>query len=143
MKSKILLCLLLACSLCLPACKSKTLNLAPNGAYTPTGQPTQQVLFVTDEAYKLAYTTVQSVFAFERDNRAAVNAISPQIKLALDKARPDAVDINLRWAKARQVYKQAPTPDGLVTIQGILQEIQILVPIVQEAIAPVYSTLNK
>lgn len=124
-------------------CKNHTVNLEKGGAYAQTNQPTQQELFIADEAYKLAYTTVQGVFKFEKDNRAMIKSISPEIKKDLDKARPIAVDIDKRWANARFLYKQAPTPQGLSTIQGILQEAQVLIPIVQEAIAPVYSNLVK
>lgn len=111
----------------------KTPNLEPGGAYNP--QPgiiaPEKSLFVADAGYQLAYTAIDEVFKYERNNRAQLAAISPAIKPALDKLRDEAWDINVRWAKARQAYKLNPTPANLTTFQNVLSEIQRLVPVVQ------------
>jgi hypothetical protein len=151
---KNLLTLVAVFALACTGCKTK---LESGGAYapatfsadaagavsvTPKSAP-QLGLYVADAAYKLAYDIVDGVLKFERDNRADVEKISPKIKIALDAVRPVAWDIDQRWAKARQMYQANPTPAGLSNIQTLLLEIQRLIPVVQEQIAPVFSTLAK
>lgn len=127
-------------------CKSP--HLETGGLYAPTNAAGQVVyndlgLALADGSYKLAYETVSAIFKFERDNRAAIWALSPQVKKTLDKARTEAVDIDRRWAEARKLYKAKPTPAGLSAIQGVLLEIQRLIPVAQAQLDPVYSSITK
>jgi hypothetical protein len=133
-------------------CGCKTGKLEQGGAYAPVttnaaGQvlavtAPEQALYVADAAFKLAYDTVFGVMKFERDNRVTIQAISPKIKTELDKIRPQVVDVDQRWARARQAYKLNPTPANLTVIQLIIAEIQRLVPVVQTQIAPVYTSIT-
>jgi hypothetical protein len=100
------------------------------GVFVPSSAP-DLALFIADSAYKLSYDAVDAVFAFERDNRAKLQSVSPSIKTALDSIRPQALDIDRRWALARAAYKVSPTPANLTVVQEILAEIQRLVPVVQ------------
>ena len=143
---KILSLILLAALLSLSACKSP--QLQPGGVYSPTNSVGQVVyndigLALADAAYKLAYETVGAVLKFEQDNEVVIWAISPDIKHALDKVRVTGNDINLRWANARKIYRLNPTPAGLSTLQTILAEVQRLVPVAQQQLATVNSTLTK
>jgi hypothetical protein len=152
---KMLLCLALPALLLTGGC---TTQLAPGGAYAPvapqittnadgtlgtnlvaTATPMPE-LYIADTSYKLAYQLVDGILQFEHDNRAEVAAVSPDIKKGLDAIRPTVWDIDQRWARARQAYKANPTPAGLSGLQLILPEMQRLVPVVQAAISPVYST---
>lgn len=115
-------------------CKS-TPNLEMGGAYAPVNAQAQPDLFIADSAYKLAYDTVDGVFKFERDNRAALQKISPGIKAGLDKIRPIAWKIDQRWCTARQAYVATPGAGSLSTLQGILAEMQRLIPAAQALIS--------
>lgn len=119
-------------------------TLATNGAVisTNTVAAADPALFAADSAYQFAYEIVDGIFAQEYQNRAAYLAISPKIKQALDAARPVVLDIDRRWAAARQAYKANPTPAGLTTLQSILAEIQKLLPTIQAAIAPVTTSTS-
>jgi len=136
-------------------CKIGTSNLEQGGAYSPgsfivtpdpsgTGTVTNFVatgiadksFFVVDSSYDLAFSVVDAVFNFERNNRLALWKLSPQIKGSLDAIRPKAVDINLRYAKARQAYMLNPAPSGLTPLQTILAELQNLASAAQAAITP-------
>lgn len=126
----------------------KTPKLEPGGVYTSTNATGQVIyndvgLALADASYKFAYETALDVMRFERDNRAAIWAISPEIKKNLDAARPTVVDINKRWAEARKMYKANPTPAGLDAIQTILAEMRRILPIIQKQITPVYQALAK
>lgn len=126
----------------------KTPKLESGGPYSPTNEVGQVIyndvgLALADASYKFAYETVLGVMEFERKNRAAIWAISPDIKKGLDAARPQVVDIDRRWAESRQLYKANPTPAGLNTIQQILAEMKRILPIIQKQIDPVYNTLTK
>lgn len=135
---------------CSGGCKGP--NLEPGGAYSPattnelgevtlTTEP-ERALYVSDAAYKFAYTAIFNVFKLERDNRAEFAKISPEIKNGLDKIRPIAVDIDQRWARARKAYKDNPTPAGLDTIQRIISEIQRLLPVAQAELKPVFTSVT-
>jgi hypothetical protein len=137
-----------AFTLALTSCKTRTLE--PGGVYAPTNALGQVVytdtgLALADAAYKFAYETVCSPLKFERDNRAAIFALSPSVgvsvKHALDDVRVQVWAIDQRWAVARKAYRASPTPAGLTTIQTILAEVQRLIPVVQSQLAPVYTTL--
>ena len=126
----------------------KTSQLEPGGAYAPTNAAGVVLyndvgLALADASYKFAYETALAVMRFERDNRAAIAAISPSIgasvKTEMDKMRTQVWAVDVRWAKARQAYKLSPTPAGLTTLQTVLSEIQRLVPVVQSQLAPVQS----
>lgn len=121
-------------------------TLEPGGAYAPATtnadgtlvatQKADMALFVADSSYKLAYDAVDAVFKFERNNRAQLATISPKIKLTLDQYRATAVDIDRRWALARQAYKANSIPANLSTLQDVLAEVQRLVPVVQSQLTP-------
>lgn len=124
---------------CNGGCASK---LEPGGVYAPTNSAgvvvyNDQALALADASYQFTYETVQSVFKFERDNRDVIWAVSHDVKHGLDKARPVAVDINRRWAAARNAYKKNPTPEGISTLQSILSELNRLLPVVQQQLEPV------
>lgn len=130
------------------ACGCKTATLEPGGPYAPTNSVGQVLyndagLALADASYKMAYDTMFAVFKLERDNRQAIWDISPTVKRALDGIRPQVVEIDRRWAAARKLYKAAPTPAGLSTLQTILAEIQRLLPVVQDQLVPVNATLTK
>lgn len=123
-------------------------RLEPGGVYAPTNDLGQVVyadtgLALADASFKLAYETVTAVLKFERDNRVTIWALSPEIKKSLDKVRAEGVLIERRWYEARALYKKNPTPAGLTTLQTILAEIQRLVPVAQQQIAPVNKTLTQ
>lgn len=132
-------------------------KLAPGGAYsgstlttnaagvvtTNTISASEPELFIADSAYKLAYDTVDGILLFEFNNRVALLVQFPALKPSLDKVRPVILDVDRRWAAARQAYKANPTPAGLSTINTILAEIQKLIPTAQAAIAPVYASSTK
>jgi hypothetical protein len=133
---------LLSLSLTL-GCKT---NLEVGGVYAPTNSVGQviyndQGLFLADATWKFSYEAMLSVFQFERDNRIALWGISPTIKHKLDSWRPAVVDIRKRWAESRHLYKQNPTPAGLSTLQGILSELNRLLPVVQAQIDPAVHAL--
>ena len=125
-----------------------TPKLEPGGAYAPTNAAGVVLyndlgLALADASYKFAYETALTAARFERDNRAAIAALSPSVgasvKTGMDKMRAQVLEVDLRWAKARQAYKLRPTPGGLTTLQTILAEIQRLVPVVESQLAPVQS----
>jgi hypothetical protein len=107
-------------------CQSK---LQPGGAYAPTvtnsdGTVTatfapDKAFFTIDAGFDFAYAGIQSLFAYERDNRAFLKSISPDIKKTLDSIRPDVVRAVVDYGKARNAYKANPTPAGLSTLRTI------------------------
>lgn len=126
----------------------KTAKLEAGGVYAPTNAVGQVVandvgLALADASYKLAYDTALAVFRFERNHRAEIYRLSPQVKTELDKLRPQVVAIDRRWALARQAYKANPTPSGLTTLQTILAEAQRLLPVVQSQLAPMNRVLTQ
>lgn len=111
--------------------------MEPGGAYAPdpttnavTGVVTQiatdKPFFIVDGAFYLAYSIIDGAFTFERDNRATLWALSPEIKHALDKIRPDAVVARNSYIAARKGYIANPTPAGLSDLQFALAKIQQL-----------------
>lgn len=126
----------------------KTPHLEAGGVYAPTNSTGAVVynelgLALADASYKFTYESVRSVMKFERDNRAALWALSPDIKHALDKIRPQAVDINRRWAEARHLYKANPTPAGLSALQDILSTMERILAVAQQQIASVPISIGK
>lgn len=138
------LILLASFALVIPACKTK---LEPGGAYSPvvtnadgTITPTQApdvALALADQTYKFAYNTVMGVCELERNNRAELWKVSPKIKETLDQVRPVAVQIDQRWARARQAYLENPTPAGLTGIKLAIAEINRLLPVAQTQLATI------
>lgn len=116
--------MLLAC-FCLAAtpigCASK---LETGGAYAPTGQAPDKAFFVADAAYDLAYGAMDGAFKFEKQNRALLWQISPQIKHTLDKLRPQALVVAREYTAARRAYLANPTASGLSTLQTVLNRLQ-------------------
>ena len=142
MKRLVPIIALVAC-LGLSACKS---TLEPGGAYAPTTtnavtgvitatQAPDMAFYNIDSAYLLAYSTANAAFDFERNNRAMLWKISPQIKHTLDTIRPQAVAANMRYLAARASYLANPVPAGLTQLQTILAEIGSIASAAQVAIA--------
>lgn len=126
-------------------------SLEPGGAYAPTNTVGAVVysdveLALVDASHKFAYETIDSVFAFEKSHREQVKAISPevylQVKHAMDDARKKAWEVEKRWATARKIYMDNPTPEGLTTVQQILAEFQRLLPVIQSQLTPVNALLT-
>lgn len=126
-------------------------TLQPGGAYAPVTVTTNTsgvvvtntaladlTFYEVDAAFSMAYAALDGVFTWERDNRVAVWAISPQIKKTLDSIRPQAAEAVKQFAVARAAYKANPTPAGLATLQTILAKAQQL----QSAAAAVSANLN-
>lgn len=123
--------LLIALSVTLSACTTSCGTLQSGGAYAPTATnevtgavaPTQApdyAFFACDNAFDLAFSTISATFKFERENRDALWKISPEIKHAMDKARPVAFKLGQDYAKARTAYQANPTPAGLSELQTAL-----------------------
>lgn len=126
----VLALLILPSCLLLSACKGPQLEaggayapLDANGVATVAADP---VFFEVDSAYDLAYSTLDGAFLFERQNRQALWAISPQIKHTLDSIRPQAWGVAVQYARARQAYITNPIPANLSTLQSVLAHIQQL-----------------
>lgn len=122
-------------------------KLEPGGVYAPTNDVGQVIyndigLALADASYKFAYETVTAVLRFEREHRAEIFKLTPDVKHALDAVRPKVVEVDRRWAVARQAYRANPTPAGLSTLQTILSEVQRLVPAVQAELQPFYAQLT-
>lgn len=127
-------------------------TLQPGGAYAPITVTTNTAgvvvtnatalpdltFYEVDAAFSMAYAALDGVFTWERDNRAVLWSISPQIKKTLDGIRPTAAQIVKDYAVARAAYKANPTPAGLATLQTILAKAQQL----QAAAAAVSANLN-
>lgn len=127
-------------------CKSSS-KLEPGGAYAPArpvvenGQTNMVAtaapdkgFFVADAAFDLAYATVNAAFQFERDNRAWLFQVSPDIKHSLDKIRPEAVNVAKTYGEVREAYERNPTPAGLTQLQTILGQMQRLTVAAQAAL---------
>ncbi len=108
----------------------KTSRFEPGGAYTHTntaGAVTVDfALFYADNAFRAAHGTLDFAFKFEKDNRALLWSVSPDIKHGLDVIRPRAAAIVRQFATAREAYLLQPNPDSLSNLNGILDELQRL-----------------
>lgn len=128
---KIILIVLLALSI--TGCTNK---LQTGGAYSPIttnaagiiieSTTPEYAFFVTDLSFSTAYSAVDAAFTFEKNNRDMLWKISPNIKHTLDKIRPQAWNVVVRYSAARKVYIANPTPPGLTVLQQILTEVQKL-----------------
>jgi hypothetical protein len=114
-----------------------TARLEQGGAYAPvdtngvaTAAP-DYAFFAVDSGFDLAYSAVNSIFTFERQNRAVLWKISPEIKHTLDKVRPQAWGYAVQYAQARRAYLANPTPAGLTLLQTISAKVQQLGATVQ------------
>lgn len=137
----------------LSACKS---TLAPGGAYAPTvittnaaGQlVTNQVVmadmafYVTDSAFLMSASALDVAFRFERDNRAALWQLDPNIKHTLDRIRPDALAAVTTYKAARGAYKSSPTPTGLSLLNTILAKVQQFATTASAAVTNLTSSGN-
>lgn len=97
----------------------------PGGAYanTDTTAATPE-LYASDAAFDLAYRALDVTFKYERDNRAALWAISPKIKHSLDGLRESATQVWLDYAVARKAYLATPTTANLSALQTVLGKMQ-------------------
>jgi hypothetical protein len=101
-------------------------RLEVGGAYAPPGQAPDLILFQADSAFDLTFTATQAIFKFERDNRAMLWKISPDIKHSLDKARPVAFKCGKEYQKARATYLLNPTPAGMDTLKTVLSKMSAI-----------------
>lgn len=125
MRKKLLFLFWLLMSLTLfTACQSA--RLESGGAYAPAGQVADMQFYQIDAAYDLAYSSIDGVFKFERDNREALWKLAPNIKHTLDSIRPQAWDANVEYLKARAVYIANPVPANLTPLQTALAKIKQL-----------------
>jgi len=130
--------LVLTVPIALSGCKS---TLEPGGAYAPvtvsngiTNAAPDMPLFLADSAYRLAFTSLDAVFTTEKVNREFLWKVSPDIKHALDKIRPDATKANADYLLARSVYIASPTPENLTGVHNFLAKIQQLATAAQAAL---------
>lgn len=126
----------------------KTPKAQPGGVYAPTNEVGQVVydetkLALLDASYKFAYETTFSLFEYERNNRKAIQAISPEIKHAFDVARPHITDIERRWALGRRAYRTNPTPANYTTMQTVLAELNRALSVIQSQAQPVFAQVVK
>jgi len=114
-----------------------------SGIVTTNATATPDIgLFFADAAYKTAYDLVDGCLAFEMNNRAQLQSLSPSIKIELDKVRLVAWDIDQRWAIARKAYLANPTPAGLTDLQLIFAELQKLLPIITKQTGAITQSLT-
>lgn len=93
-------------------------RLEPGGAYSHTEtSAAMPELYVADATFDLAYSALDGVFKFERDNRQTLWKISPEIKHTLDKLRKEAGQLVKDYAIARAAYLASPTPAGATELQ--------------------------
>jgi hypothetical protein len=127
------LSIMCACIALTPGCATK---LEQGGAYAPittnadgtvmaTAQP-DIGLFAADASFDLAVSALDTAFKFERDNRALLWKISPEIKHGMDAIRPKAVEVKLKYAVARSAYLANPIAPSLDTLQQVLAEAKAL-----------------
>lgn len=111
-------------------------RLEPGGAYAGNGtNSTPDIAFFTvDSAYDLARSAIDLAFKTEYQNRALFWQLSPNIKKTLDGIRPQALDAEVEYLKARATYVSNPTPPGLTTLQQVLAKLQALAVAAQSAI---------
>lgn len=122
--------------LAIGGCAGSNNRLQPGGVYAPvttnevgqviaTTQP-DYAFFVIDSTFELAVSSIDTAFRIERDNRALLWKISPEIKHTLDGIRPQASAAKKRYAQARKVYKASPVPANLDVLRTALLKIQRL-----------------
>ena len=100
-------------------------RLETGGAYSATTTAAAlPELYVLDSSFDLAYTALDGVVKFERDNRATLWEISPRIKQSLDKLRIEAAVLVADYGTAREAYLKNPTPATGSVLQTTLGKIQ-------------------
>ncbi len=124
---------------CGPIGCSKT-TLEPGGAYSLEGQKPDKAFYAADAAFELAYSAVNTVFAFEKNNRQMLWDLSPEIKHTLDKVRPTAKEVVIAYAKARREYVKNPTPAGLSALETVLGRMQQIASAAQTALPKATAT---
>lgn len=91
-------------------------NLAPGGAYSTTnaaGLVTQDTaLYTADKTIVESYDVLHAFVKFEFENRAALQAASPQVKIAADNVRKNARKWTDSAIASRDVYAASPTPEN-------------------------------
>lgn len=109
--------------------------LEPGGAYAPivlstntagvitTNVVADRGLYTADSGFVAGEAVLGLAFRFERNNRALLWKISPDIKHGLDKIRPDAEMAVQSYKSARIAYLANPTPAGLDLLNTILAKV--------------------
>lgn len=119
------------------------LNLEAGGVYAPVntnldGTITIQrdtPLALADSSFMFYYDTINRVFHFERDNRAQLWKVSPEIKHSLDAIRPGCLAAKDGYLQARETYiASGGATNEWNTLQGALQNLKTYSVVVQEAI---------
>jgi hypothetical protein len=100
-----------------------TTNAAGQVVTNATAAP-DMAFYATDAAFLTAYNIVDGVFTWERDNRAFLWKLSPDIKHGLDGIRPTAWEIRKEYLAARETYKANPTPAGLDLLNTLLAKMR-------------------
>lgn len=124
--------IIFACLAFLAAPTGCASRLESGGAYAKANQAPDKAFFAVDSAFDIAYSAVDTVFKFEKNNRTFLWQISPEIKHTLDKLRPQAKAAVITYGRARSAYLANPTPAGLTTLQTTLSEMQRLASTAQE-----------
>jgi len=100
-------------------------KFAPGGAYAQTEtRAAMPDLYVTDSAFDLCYKSLDATFKYEEANEAALWVISPKIKHSLDAIRPEASQVWLDYAVARQAYLSVPIEANLNALRTSLAKLQ-------------------
>jgi hypothetical protein len=103
------------------------------GVFVPNTQP-DLVFYQVDAAYDFASYTMIAAFSFEKENRAALWKINPNIKHTLDQLRPQFVEYARQYLKARDAYKSMPVPANLTVMQQVLAKVQQLAAVANTVI---------
>lgn len=146
--------LLCGLSVLMGGCAGSTARLEQGGAYNPTAlvlstndagvvsqtvvvsQTADFALYAADASFDLAYSTVQTAFKIERDNRQLLWGISHEIKHALDKIRPEAWALAGRYVAARKAYVDNASGANLSVLQEVLERFSQLAVAAQAAVVP-------
>lgn len=122
MKKLLSLFTLLAC-FALVGCAT---NLEKGGAYNQVAQAPDQAFYAIDATFDLTVGTFTYLSDLERNNRLMFWNLSHDIKLTLDRLRPQAKVIALQYAIGRKAYLKFPTAEGITTLQTTLGRMQQL-----------------
>ena len=99
-------------------------RLESGGPYAATATaPAMPELFAADSTFDLAYSALDATFRYEKANRLALWAISPNIKHNLDYMRIESQRIVADYALARHAYLAAPTAGTLGSLQTVLNKL--------------------
>lgn len=91
-------------------------------------------LYTADAAFDFANTAILSAMQFERENRALLFSISPDVKHKLDAFRVQYVELVKQWAVARKAYIANPVPANANTMTAVLAKIKAINAAVSTAI---------